>query len=380
MNMATSTAMPSSAASLAPPVIDFDRDVYCIAGLPIDAIDMRSAVEKVRHAAHSRTRCVIATPNLNFVISAQTDAEFRESVIGSDLCLADGMPLVWMARLLKLPIPERVAGSELFDRLLAHAGPPVTVYFFGGPAGAGKAAAAALERRAGGLRCVGYEEAPFAPVEALSGDDTIERINRSGADFVIVALGARKGQAWIERNRGRLTAPVLCHLGAVINFAAGTVARAPRLLQVLGLEWLWRIKEEPSLWRRYSNDGLVFVEMLCRNILPRAWRLRVGVDARRLADPPTLEALREPGRTQLSLKGAWTRAGLAPLRAALTSAARDGNSLRIALDGVTHADSAFVAVLLLALAGGRSSGGISGASEQMRRILHDWGAEFLLHL
>lgn len=378
--MATSTAMPSSVASLAPPVIDFDRDVYCIAGLPIDAIDMRSAVEKVRHAAHSKTRCVIATPNLNFVISAQTDAEFRESVIGSDLCLADGMPLVWMARLLKLPIPERVAGSELFDRLLAHAGPPVTVYFFGGPAGAGKAAAAALERRAGGLRCVGYEEAPFAPVEALSGDDTIERINRSGADFVIVALGARKGQAWIERNRSRLTAPVLCHLGAVINFAAGTVARAPRLLQVLGLEWLWRIKEEPSLWRRYSNDGVVFVEMLCRNVLPRAWRLRVGADASRLADPPTLEALREPGQTRLSLKGAWTRAGLAPLRAALASAARDGNSLRIALDGVTHADSAFVAVLLLALAGGRSSGGISGASEQMRRILHDWGAEFLLHL
>jgi len=378
--MATSTAMPSSAASLAPPVIDFDRDVYCIAGLPIDAIDMRSAVEKVRHAAHSKTRCVIATPNLNFVISAQTDAEFRDSVIGSDLCLADGMPLVWMARLLKLPIPERVAGSELFDRLLAHAGPPVTVYFFGGPIGAGQAAAAALERRAGGLRCVGYEEAPFAPVEALSGDDTIERINRSGADFVIVALGARKGQAWIERNRSRLTAPVLCHLGAVINFAAGTVARAPRLLQVLGLEWLWRIKEEPSLWRRYSNDGLVFVEMLCRNVLPRAWRLRVDADSSRLADPPTLEALREPGRTQLSLKGAWTRAGLAPLRAALTSAARDGNSLRIGLDGVTHADSAFVAVLLLALAGGRSSGGISGASEQMRRILHDWGAEFLLHL
>jgi len=323
---------------------------------------------------------VIATPNLNFVISAQTDAEFRDSVIGSDLCLADGMPLVWMARLLKLPIPERVAGSELFDRLLAHAGPPVTVYFFGGPIGAGQAAAAALERRAGGLRCVGYEEAPFAPVEALSGDDTIERINRSGADFVIVALGARKGQAWIERNRSRLTAPVLCHLGAVINFAAGTVARAPRLLQVLGLEWLWRIKEEPSLWRRYSNDGLVFVEMLCRNVLPRAWRLRVDADSSRLADPPTLEALREPGRTQLSLKGAWTRAGLAPLRAALTSAARDGNSLRIGLDGVTHADSAFVAVLLLALAGGRSSGGISGASEQMRRILHDWGAEFLLHL
>ena len=378
MNASLSTVSPTPAASVRPPAIDFERDVYCIGGLPIDAIDMQTAVEKVRHAARSKTRCVIATPNLNFVISAQTDAAFRESVIGSDLCLADGMPLVWMARLLKLPIPERVAGSELFDRLLAHAGPPITVYFFGGPPGAAQAAASALERRAGGLRCVGYEEAPYAPVEALSGDDTIDRINRSGADFVIVALGARKGQAWIERNRARLTAPVLCHLGAVINFAAGTVARAPRPLQVLGLEWLWRIKEEPSLWRRYSSDGLVFVGMLCTKVLPKAWRVRVGAETKRLAEPPTLEALREPGQTQLSLKGAWTRSGLAPLRAALAAAARDGNSLRLGLDGVTHGDSAFVAVLMLALAGGRGRGGISGASSQMRRILHDWDADFLL--
>ena len=100
----------STVASMASQAVDFDRDVYCIAGLPIDAIDMQTAVEKVRHAARSKTRCVIATPNLNFVISAQRDAEFRESVIGSDLCLADGMPLVWIARLLKLPIPERIAG------------------------------------------------------------------------------------------------------------------------------------------------------------------------------------------------------------------------------------------------------------------------------
>jgi N-acetylglucosaminyldiphosphoundecaprenol N-acetyl-beta-D-mannosaminyltransferase len=378
MNAGLPTMAPSTAAGRASQAVDFERDVYCIGGLPIDAIDMQTAVEKVRHAARSKTRCVIATPNLNFVISAQRDAEFRESVIGSDLCLADGMPLVWMARLLKLPIPERVAGSELFDRLLAHDGPPITVYFFGGPPGAGKAAGAALERRAGGLRCVGYEEAPYAPVEALSGDDTIDRINRSGADFVIVALGARKGQAWIERNRARLTAPVLCHLGAVINFAAGTVSRAPRPLQVLGLEWLWRIKEEPSLWRRYSSAGLVFIDMLCSKVLPKAWRVRVGAATKRLGEPPTLEASREPGQTQLSLKGAWTRRGLAPLRAALAAAARDGNSLRIALDGVIDCDSAFVAVLMLALAGGHGSAWISSASSQMRRILHDWDADFLL--
>jgi N-acetylglucosaminyldiphosphoundecaprenol N-acetyl-beta-D-mannosaminyltransferase len=369
---------PLSGSGVVRSAIDFDRNVYCIAGLPIDAIDMQTAVEKVRHAARSKTRCVIATPNLNFVISAQADAEFRESIIGSDLCLADGMPLVWIARMLMVPIRERVSGAELFEHLLAHDGPPISVYFFGGPPGAGKAAAAALERRAGGLRCVGFEEAPYAPVEALSGDDTIDRINRSGADFLILALGARKGQAWIERNRTRVTVPVLCHLGAVINFAAGSIARAPRPLQVLGLEWLWRIKEEPSLWRRYTSDGLVFVEMLCNKVLPKAWRMRLGSESKLLAEPPTLEARREPGETQLSLKGAWTHASLAPLREALASAAKEGNSLRIALDGVTYGDSAFVAVLMLALAGGRSRGGISGASRQMRQVLQDWNADFLL--
>jgi N-acetylglucosaminyldiphosphoundecaprenol N-acetyl-beta-D-mannosaminyltransferase len=252
---------PPTAAITASRTIDFDRDVYCIAGLPIDAIDMQTAVEKVRHAARSKTRCVIATPNLNFVISAQTDAEFRESVIGSDLCLADGMPLVWMARLLKLPIPERVAGSELFDRLLAHDGPPITVYFFGGPPGACTGRSAALERRAGGLRCVGYEEAPthgrgaerrrhdrsHQPQRCRFRHRRARRAQGPGLD---------RAQPRAAHGAGALPSR------AVINFAAGTVARAPRPLQVLGLEWMWRIKEEPSLWRRYSSDGLVFVGML----------------------------------------------------------------------------------------------------------------------
>jgi N-acetylglucosaminyldiphosphoundecaprenol N-acetyl-beta-D-mannosaminyltransferase len=225
-----------------------------------------------------------------------------------------------------------VAGSALFDKLLDHEGPPITVFFYGGPPGAGQAASLALERRAGGLRCVGYEEAPYAPVEALSGDETIDRINHSGADFVIVALGAQKGQAWIERNRARLSAPVLCHLGAVINFAAGTVSRAPRALQAFGFEWLWRIKEEPALWRRYASDGLAFAAMLCQRVLPQAGRLRFGQARGGVGDPPTLEAYAS-GQTRLALRGSWTRDGLAPFRAALASTARDGSAVRIALDG-----------------------------------------------
>jgi len=374
MSQPHATASPAAGPAR---IVDFERNVYCIGGLPIDAIDLDHAVAKVRHAAHSNERCVIATPNLNFLVSSQTDPAFRDSVIGSDLCLADGMPLVWIARLLKLPIPGRVAGSELFDRLMAQQGRPVTVFFFGGPPGAAGAACRALEERAGGLRCVGYEEVPYASVEALSADDVIERVNRSKAEFVIVALGARKGQAWIEQNRARLTAPVLCHLGAVINFAAGTVARAPRPLQALGLEWLWRIKEEPALWRRYASDGRVFLEMLRKRVLPYAWRLRFGARDTRL-DPAALEVQREAARTCLLLRGAWTYDVLAPLRKACSAAAHDRTVLCIKLDEVTHGDSAFVAVLMLALGAGKGNVGLANPTAPVRRVLRDWGAEFLL--
>ena len=96
---------------------DFDRNVYCLVGLPFDAISLPEAVHQVREAAMLSVPCFISTPNLNFLIASQDDPEFRESVCQSDLSLADDMPLVWMAKLLGLPVCERVAGSDLFATL-----------------------------------------------------------------------------------------------------------------------------------------------------------------------------------------------------------------------------------------------------------------------
>ena len=96
----------------------------------------------------------------------------------------------------------------------------------------------------------------------------IDAINASDADFLAVALGAKKGQAWLQQNHARLRIPVRVHLGATINFQAGTLKRAPTLIQRLGLEWLWRIKEEPQLWRRYWNDGLALLGLLITRVFP----------------------------------------------------------------------------------------------------------------
>lgn len=254
---------------------NFDRPVVCIAGLPFDLLDMAGTVERVRAAAKNHQPCFLTTPNLNFLIGCLRDAAFRDSVIHSDLCIADGMPILWMARLLGIPIPERVAGSELFEALRVQKSidSPLKVYFFGGPEGVAEMACRVLAGERSGLQCVGFNCPGFGSIEDMSGPETIANINASGADFVVVALGARKGQAWIERNRSRIDAPVISHLGAVVNFVAGTVARAPSWMQEAGMEWLWRIKEEPALWRRYWQDGVTWIRLLLVRVLPYAlWR------------------------------------------------------------------------------------------------------------
>jgi N-acetylglucosaminyldiphosphoundecaprenol N-acetyl-beta-D-mannosaminyltransferase len=255
------------------------RHIYCLLGLPLDAISMNEALEVVRAAVADRQRLFLSTPNLNFLIGSRQNPSLRNSVIHSDLSVADGMPLVWMARLLGLPIRERVTGSGLFERLLGdpvpHAHQPIRVYFFGGPPGAAALAHDRVNESSAGVISVGHECPGFGSVEAMSGDDVINAINKSQADFLVVALGAAKGQAWIEHNLSRLTVPVISHLGAVVNFAAGTLSRAPAWVQRSGLEWVWRIKEEPGLWRRYWNDGRTLLSLLLTRLLPYAAWLRV---------------------------------------------------------------------------------------------------------
>jgi N-acetylglucosaminyldiphosphoundecaprenol N-acetyl-beta-D-mannosaminyltransferase len=110
----------------------------------------------------------------------------------------------------------------------------------------------------------------FCEVGEMSQDHIIDTLNSSNADFLSVSLGAKKGQLWLYRNHNRLSVPIRAHLGAAINFQAGTINRAPRMLRAWGLEWLWRIKEERYLWKRYRDDGLVLLRLLVTRVLPLA--------------------------------------------------------------------------------------------------------------
>ncbi len=217
---------------------------------------MSQAVARVRDAVDQRRRCFLSTPNLNFAVAARTDASFRDTVFASDLSVVDGKPLVWIARLLGVPLRERVAGASLFERLRDPAGPAADSRLL--LRWCRRCRCARLrtpERRARrhALRRIRCARVRHRGVDELARPARSHR--GSGADFVVVALGARKGQAWIEHNLHRLKAPVVSHLGAVVNFVAGKVQRAPPWMGQAGLEWLWRILQEPALWRRYAADA-----------------------------------------------------------------------------------------------------------------------------
>ncbi len=367
--------MPPSAPR-ASAVTDFDRDVSCVAGLPIDAIDMRGAVDEGRGTRRIRGRAAsIATPNLNFADLGADRPEFRGSVLRSDLCLADGMPLVWMARLLGC----RFRSGCRVGAVRPPAGPRRAaghVYFFGGPAGA---AAAARQRSSDGTAACAasaIEEAPFAPVEALSSDDMIERINESGADFVIVSLGARKGQAWIERNRGRLT-----RAGALPPRSSrqlcgwhGVACAAPRCRRSVSSGY-GASRKSRRCGAAMRTTAVVFVALLCRNVLPMAWRLRVGAYASR---PAGAADARGAARAGTDTVVAERRVDARRPRAAARRAdvrARAATRLRSRPDGVTMRRIVRRAAAVAPTAAA-SAAGSSGAWPSRAASPQDGGAEF----
>jgi len=363
----------------APVVTDFTRPVYCVLGLPFDALDMQQTVDLLLARAGSGERSFFSTPNLNFLITSQQDPAFRDSVLRSSLSLADGMPVVWLAKLLGLPFTDRVAGATVFERLRDQRAMPLGVFFFGGPDGVAQQAADVLNAGEGRMRCVGAYSPGFGTIEDMSTPAIIERINASHADLLVVSLGAKRGQAWIEHNLAALDTPLVSHLGAVVNFVAGTVSRAPALVGKLGLEWLWRIKEEPALWRRYWGDGVALVRLLTTRALPAA------LDARRLRAASAAHVLNESDDGQLytlTLGGAWRDAALGELRMALARATAQPRRLRVVLREDCSLDSAALGLLLL-LYGHQSKTGLAlsvdASSASLRRTMRLQNVDFLLH-
>jgi len=359
---------------------DLSRDVYGVLGIPIDAVDLSAVVGRIGAAMRQDQPFLISTPNLNFLVTSQSDGELRESLLRSDLCPVDGVPIVWISRLLGIPIQMRVAGSDIFDRLKLEASSSVKVFLFGGPEGVAETCSNVLNSQSSGVACVGTLYPGFGSVEKMSTDAIIDAINASGAGFLMASLGAQKGQAWLLRNHHRLRVPVRSHFGAALNFQAGCLRRAPLFVRRFGFEWLWRIKEEPHLWRRYFKDGLVLLSLMLTSVLPLAlgalWRDVVN-------DDPGLDVSCEGEQHRtIKLAGHAVERHVAKLIPMLRDQIGKSNLLTIDISGVRAIDPRFLGLLLIARKQMAARGGrlqISGASSRLRRAFRLNRFDFLLN-
>jgi len=238
---------------------------------------MSEAVSRLRAAIGGRQLFQVSTINLDFMARAQSDPQVRRIFHRSDLNLADGAPVVWVGRLLGAKVPERVAGADLVPALMkASAEMGARVFLLGGEGGVAAEAAERLMAQYPTLVIAGTYEPPRAAIEELNNDEILARIDEARPDVLLVALGHPKQERWIDMHRERLPVSVAIGVGCVFDLLAGRTKRAPRWMQVAGLEWSYRLVQEPRrLFGRYLKDAAWLVPIVAATLRERLAHRRV---------------------------------------------------------------------------------------------------------
>lgn len=249
-----------------------------IGGAVVDLVDARAVVEAVvarcrRPAPPAEPPLSVFSCNVDMVVKAERDPAFGALLRQGSLVTADGMPIVWLSRLLGAPLPERVTGADLVPAVCAVAAREgLRVFFFGAAPGVALRAAERLARKARGLEVagvlappLGFERDPRALEEALAA------VRSARPDVCFVALGAPKQEKLVIEHGAALGAKALLGIGGALDMAAGDVRRAPRAVQRAGAEWLWRLAQDPRrLARRYLVEDVAFARVAARELLGRA--------------------------------------------------------------------------------------------------------------
>jgi exopolysaccharide biosynthesis WecB/TagA/CpsF family protein len=208
----------------------------------------------------------VVTPNVDHAVLFQQRADVRAAYREASLVLADGTPLVWAARLLKQPLPERVAGSDLVPRLFASAESPIRVFLLGAEPGVAELAAFQIAHQWPNVRIAGTYSPPIGfEKDSVENARVFDAVAAASPDLVIVGLGAPKQEIWVHKHHHQLQAKVVICAGATIDFLAGNRRRSPIWMRRAGLEWLHRLCTEPRrLASRYLRDAWVFPQLVWR--------------------------------------------------------------------------------------------------------------------
>jgi N-acetylglucosaminyldiphosphoundecaprenol N-acetyl-beta-D-mannosaminyltransferase len=219
----------------------------------------------LRELAFGRRRLVI-TANTDHLVRLHRHPELLAAYLAADVVLADGMPVVWGARVVGAPLPERVTGIDLMNELFrSFSATRRKVYLLGGTDGVLSGGSAVLAARYPGIRLAGTHHGFFGLDED---DDVVAGINDSGADALFVGMGSPRQERWAAAHARALEPRLVVCVGGSLEVLAGLRSRAPRWMQRSGLEWSYRLLQEPGrMWKRYLVDDAAFLP-----IVAREWR------------------------------------------------------------------------------------------------------------
>lgn len=246
------------------------RDLF---GVSIDALRMDEALDVIDAAITARRPLLIGVVNAAKIVNMRRDAALRESVLDADMILADGMSIVWASRLLGQPLPERVAGIDLmlgmFERGRTRG---YRVYCLGATQDVLQRFMANVARDYPGVKLVGGQHGYFTPDEEPR---VAAEIGAAQPDILLAAMTSPKKEQFLARWGPQLNVTVCHGVGGSFDVVAGLVRRAPALWQRLGLEWLYRVLQEPGrLWKRYLVTNTVFGGLVLREFVGRRFGRR----------------------------------------------------------------------------------------------------------
>ena len=252
------------------PVDTAARETFSALGVKVDAVQIPEVICRMREWIARRDAChYIAVTEMHAVTEAQHLPNFKQVLADADLVVPDGMPLVWIGRWRGKVLRRRVYGPELmltFCRETASTG--YRHFLYGGEPGVPERLAQALKQACPGICIAGTYSPPFRPVTPEEDQAIVEMINQAAPDVLWVGLGAPKQETWMHRHRDQLRAPVMTGVGAAFDLLSFRKRQAPVWMRENGLEWLFRLLQEPRrLWRRYLVNGSEFVFLAALDLL-----------------------------------------------------------------------------------------------------------------
>jgi N-acetylglucosaminyldiphosphoundecaprenol N-acetyl-beta-D-mannosaminyltransferase len=241
-----------------------------VLGIPLSVIDYEGALDWIDAMVASDQTGYVCVCNVHTVMAAAEDSKLQSALLRSSLNVPDGQPLVWAMNALGHSLDSRVYGPELMHRACARAAKSgQRLYLYGGRnQGALVQLALNLRQRHPGIKIVGGYSPPHRPLTDEERVAVVREINASKPDVVWVGIGVPKQEKWMTEMRPTLKAPLLIGVGAAFDFHAGLVPQAPSWMQELGLEWAYRLVQEPRrLWRRYTRYNPRFVVAFARQLV-----------------------------------------------------------------------------------------------------------------